>query len=314
MVRSDVMKLRMLCLVCCAVLFQALVPAQTAQAPAPADPVSGNWGADGATFLELKYDGTAAVTGTAIWRGDGREPRRTPIAKGRFDPMTGALTLEGEAIGPDGATHRYLIEGTVTGEKMTGTYSVGGEKGAFTFARQAGAPRTADQLAASYEAHRGDFDYLLGDWAFTVDSKEHGKGRGFWSAVRLADGQILDEYRIVGDQGETYYVTTSLRNYNRAQERWELIGADAGGGLQDFGTARRVGAEIHIEQTFGVTSGMPSLWKIRYYDIRPDRFSWTADRSNDNGKTWEKDHQRIEARRIGPPRTLEPLAPARKAP
>lgn len=130
--------------------------------------------------------------------------------------------------------------------------------------------------------------------------------------MRLAEGQILDEYRIVGDQGETYYVTTSLRNYNKAQERWELIGADAGGGLQDFGTARRVGAEIHIEQKFGVTGGSPSVWRIRYYDIQPDRFSWTADRSNDDGKTWEKNHQQIEARRIGPPRSLKPLSPARK--
>lgn len=26
--------------------------------------------------------------------------------------------------------------------------------------------RTAQQMQASYEAHKGDFDYLLGDWEF----------------------------------------------------------------------------------------------------------------------------------------------------
>ena len=144
-------------------------------------------------------------------------------------------------------------------------------------------------------------------------SKEYGKGRGFWSAVRLAEGaEILDEYRVVGDEGETYYASSTIRGYNAVLDRWELVSAEPGAGLQNFGTARRVGAEMHIEQKFGVMSAKPSIWRIRYYDIRPDRFSWAAERSNDGGKTWEKDHLTIEARRIGPARSLGPLAPARK--
>jgi hypothetical protein len=168
--------------------------------------------------------------------------------------------------------------------------------------------RTPEQMDAALDAHKGDFDYLLGDWEFTAESKEHGKYGGYWSAVKLAEGQILDEFRVTGDKGETYYVTSSLRNYNKFADRWELIGADAGGGMQDFGTCRLVGAEMHIEQTFGVASGKPSMRKIRYYNIQKDRFSWTSDRSTDGGKTWVKDELRIEARRIGPPRTMGPLA------
>jgi hypothetical protein len=171
--------------------------------------------------------------------------------------------------------------------------------------------RTPEQMQASFEEHKGDFDYLLGDWEFTAVSQQYGKFRGYWSAVRLSEGQILDEYRVVGDKDETFYVTSTLRNYNKAADRWELIGADAGSGLQDFGTARRVGNEMHIEQRFGVTSQEPSTWRIRYYNIQRDRFSWTADRSTDGGKTWQAKHQTIEARRIGPPRTLPPLAPAK---
>ena len=123
---------------------------------------------------------------------------------------------------------------------------------------------------------------------------------------------ILDEYRVVSDKGdETWYVTTTLRNYNAHLDRWELVGADAGTGLMDMGTARKEGAEMHIEQTFGVASGNTSTWRIRYYDIQKDRFSWEADRSTDGGKTWVKRHQTIEARRIGPPRSLPALAPPR---
>ena len=173
--------------------------------------------------------------------------------------------------------------------------------------------RTPEQLGASYVAHRGDFDYLLGDWEFTSVSHEFGKGHGYWSAVRLAEGaQVLDEYRVVGDTGQTYYVTNTLRAYNAVLDQWELVSTEQGTGLQNVGTAHKVGAEMHIEQKFGVMSQAPSLWRIRYYDIRPDRFSWTGDRSTDGGKTWTTQWLQIEARRIGPARSLGPLAPAKR--
>src|SRR6266496_2648046 len=159
---------------------------------------------------------------------------------------------------------------------------------------------------------RADFAYLLGDWAFTAANQQYGAMRGFWSAVRLDDGQVLDEYRIVGDSGQTYYVTKTLRAYNAVLDRWELVSTEGGTGLQNVGTGQRVGSEMHIEQKFGVMSPQPSLWRIRYYDIRPDRFSWSADRSTDDGRTWTTSFQTIEARRIGPPRSLGPLAPARR--
>jgi hypothetical protein len=172
--------------------------------------------------------------------------------------------------------------------------------------------RSPEQLKANYDAHSGDFDYLLGDWEFTATSKEFGKLRGYWSAVRLAEGQILDEYRVVGDKGETFYVTTTLRAYNATLDKWELVGMDRGNGLQDVGTAERVGGEVRIDQKFGVMGGNPVVRRIRYYNIAPDRFSWVSDLSKNQGRTWEADDLQIEARRIGPPRSLGSLAPARK--
>ena len=165
-----------------------------------------------------------------------------------------------------------------------------------------------EKLKARYESRKGDFDYLLGDWEFTADNKEWGKARGFWSAIRLGeDGPIVDEYRVVGDKGETWYVTQTVRNFNAALDRWDLVSTERGMGLQNTGTGRREGQEIRIEQTFG-----SSIWRIRYYDIKPDRFSWAADRSTDGGKSWVKEFHRIEARRIGAARATEILAPARK--
>jgi hypothetical protein len=177
---------------------------------------------------------------------------------------------------------------------------------------QTPAKMTAEEMKAAYEVHKADFDYLLGDWEFTTISKKYGKGRGYWSAVRLATGQILDEFRIVGDNDETYYVTTTMRAYNAARDRWELVGMDRGGGLQDVGTGRRAGAEVHIEQNFGVAAQNNSTLRIRYFNIQPDRFSWKADRSNDGGMTWIRDDQQIEARRIGPSRSLPQLTKTRE--
>lgn len=171
--------------------------------------------------------------------------------------------------------------------------------------------KSAEQIQKSYDAHKGDFDYLLGDWEFTAKSQEYGEFKGVWSAVRLSEGQILDEYRVLGEKRETVYVTTTIRNYNGVADQWELIGMDRANGLQDFGTAHRVGTEMRLEQRFGVAQGSPRTLRIRYYNIQADRFSWAADRSTDGGKSWIRDFQTIEARRIGKPRSMEPLAKPR---
>jgi hypothetical protein len=183
-------------------------------------------------------------------------------------------------------------------------------------AAQSRGGRSQAQIRALYNGHQADFDYLLGDWEFTGVRRERSGEitfRGVWSAVRMPEGtQILDDYRVVSDTGESFYVTKTLRAYNAFLDRWELVGMDQGNGLQDIGTGHRVGDEIHIEQTFGAMTPQPTILRIRYYDIQNDRFSWTADASSDAGKTWQLKFQEIQARRVGPPRTMERLTPPTK--
>jgi hypothetical protein len=116
-------------------------------------------------------------------------------------------------------------------------------------ADQTPAKRSPEQMRTSYDAHRGDFDYLLGDWEFTANSQQYGKFRGYWSAVRVGDGaDVLDEYRVVGDNDETFYVTRTLRVYNAAADRWELVSTDTGSILVDGrsidGRRKNVDAEV----------------------------------------------------------------------
>ena len=169
---------------------------------------------------------------------------------------------------------------------------------------------TAEQIAQRIAEARSDFDYLLGEWQFTSKSREFGPGKGVWTAVKLEGGSILDEYRVVGDSGETWYHSVTLRSFNAPLNRWDLVSVETGSGLMNAGWGQKVAGEMHIEQTLGTQTERPGLLRIRYYDIRPDAFSWTADISHDGGKTWVEKSIEIEARRIGAARELPSLAPA----
>ena len=161
------------------------------------------------------------------------------------------------------------------------------------------------------QAHATDFDYLLGDWEFSGVNVQYGKMHGYWSVVRLDNPkQIMDEYRVVGPKGEIYYSTTTLRAYNGRRDEWDLVSMEEGSGLQNVGTGRKEGSEMHIDQKFMGPNGNFSILRIRYYNIAADSFSWAADRSSDDGKTWTKNFQTLDVKRIGPPRTLPSLIQA----
>jgi hypothetical protein len=173
------------------------------------------------------------------------------------------------------------------------------------------AKRSAAEMEKLYADHKNDFDYLLGDWEFTGSNKIRGKFHGYWSAARIEPGgQIFDEYRIVDDKGETVYDTCTIREYNAVLAQWELISMSSGTGLHDFGTGNLENGEMHIEQKFGAMSPKPIILRIRYHDIQSNHFLWNADRSTDNGKTWEKDYMQLDVHRIGPSRSIGPLIKA----
>src|ERR1043166_2432498 len=159
-------------------------------------------------------------------------------------------------------------------------------------------------FAQAVPDHLHDFDYLLGEWEFSGTNQQYGKFHGLWSAAKLDDGVIFDEYRVTGDQGETYYVTRTIRAYNARLDRWDLVSTEKNRGRQNIGTGQREGGEVHIEQTFGAGTATRSLLRIRYSNIQPDHFSWAADRSTDNGKTWVVNFQQLDVKRIGPARSL----------
>jgi hypothetical protein len=180
---------------------------------------------------------------------------------------------------------------------------------ATTAVGQTPSKKTPEQLQALFEQHKGDFDYLLGDWQFTARQQAVRQiERPVEGRSRLATGQILDEYRLVDDKGATFYVTATIRNYDAAHDRWELIGMDDRNGLQDSAPPSGwAGNANRARSSVSQAAARPSCGSATTI-ITANSFSWAGDQSTDNGKTWVKDHIRIEAKRIGPARTLPQLA------
>ena len=89
----------------------------TASDPTAADPLTGRWGRYGVVVLDLRYDGSHAVTGRIMARDPGY---LAPIREGKFERSTGALHLEGIASHPDdGSPVPYVIEGRLLDREIT---------------------------------------------------------------------------------------------------------------------------------------------------------------------------------------------------
>jgi hypothetical protein len=163
-------------------------------------------------------------------------------------------------------------------------------------------------LQAALEAHQHDFDYLLGDWSFVAKNRQGGSFHGHWIAERLPGGQILDEFRIESPSGAHSVFT--VRAYNAALGRWDIVTLNRVAGLGHVGTAQKVGTEIVADQNVGSEDAHPTIWHIRYHDISASHFLWDADQSYDAGKTWDRDFMTIEAHRVAPPHTFGSLVPS----
>jgi uncharacterized damage-inducible protein DinB len=132
------MKLRVLSIVWCVLVSAGSMLAQSGGTAA--DPMSGTWtgqmGPSGGTLnpvtMELKFDGTGAVSGTITG------PTLSPgdIKVGTFDPKTGALKLE--VTVKDGGNTVAFLEGTIVQGTATGRVNVGNQTGSFRITRSVG--------------------------------------------------------------------------------------------------------------------------------------------------------------------------------
>ena len=128
---------RPIVMACCVLLSATTMFAQTRNAKAKTDPISGTWtgtlALKGASrtipiTMELKFDGKSAVSG--ILSG---MPNPADVKAGTFDPKTAALKLH---VGKKGAEAVLLVlDGTVVKDTATGHFT-GEESGEFTMTKK----------------------------------------------------------------------------------------------------------------------------------------------------------------------------------
>jgi hypothetical protein len=122
---------------CCVLLSATTMVAQTRNAKAKADPISGTW--TGTLVLkdasrtipvtmELKFDGKSAVSGTVSGM-----PNPAEVKAGTFDPKTATLKLQ---LGKKGDEAVLLVlDGTVVKDTATGHFT-GEESGEFKLTKK----------------------------------------------------------------------------------------------------------------------------------------------------------------------------------
>jgi len=168
---------------------------------------------------------------------------------------------------------------------------------AFAAALAFGSEPSPELSAPAPPPETSQFEFLIGTWDIVSEPNIPGvpeRVRGRWTAQRSADGfMVVDEYRVFDDQGGTAYLGETYRVFNPSKKQWEFRFVEPFSGTWHEGTGLKVGNEMHLSQG---TPGGGSMSRIRYYDIRPDRFSWISERSRDGGRTWTKG-TRIEATR-----------------
>jgi hypothetical protein len=131
--------LSVICLLACIAI---ALPILAQQKSAAADPVTGTWTGDwgpnaadrNQISVNLKMDG-GNVTGTV----QSVTPKRDDVAitKGTYTAAGNKVHLEAEAKNPrSGAAVKYVIDGTIAGTSMTGTWNHDDKKGDFKLTKK----------------------------------------------------------------------------------------------------------------------------------------------------------------------------------
>ncbi|HEX6249999.1 MAG TPA: GNAT family N-acetyltransferase [Gemmatimonadaceae bacterium] len=92
--------------------------------------ITGRWGKPSEVLLDLVVEPDGRVRGIV---NPGRHD--VPIREGHFDAASGAVTLQGEHVSPDGTARAFRIDGRLSGRRLRLTYDYGELRGEVEVAR-----------------------------------------------------------------------------------------------------------------------------------------------------------------------------------
>ncbi len=168
---------------------------------------------------------------------------------------------------------------------------------AFWASREALAARIGplpEGMNAAAPMETAQFDFFIGTWnsdyQVRVSPESPGKVRlqGLWTARYGWQGYaIYDDWVQVGAPPNTS--GPAIRSFDPLRREWVMhyipINAPLRAVWRMTGRFDDAG-ELHGELALTDAQGRPFLQRIHFRDIGPDRFTWSCDRSYDDGETW----------------------------
>lgn len=155
-----------------------------------------------------------------------------------------------------------------------------------------------------------DFDFLVGTWHFTFQSRRsdgtfNPSFVGHWfvskrDSERYTADQKPVETALVEDQwrpddadAASSAGTYTYRAFSSQRHLWAIQGINTYAAEWEPGLAWGDGENRYLMQHYG-----SAIERIRYFAITSTSFLWRADRSVDGGKTWLLDNWTMQATRI----------------
>jgi len=148
-------------------------------------------------------------------------------------------------------------------------------------------PKAAPELS--------QFAFIIGEWR--CDARMKGED-GTWQSYRatwigryMLDGHVIaDEYRMTNQTGELIVHGMNFRSYSIERKTWVMRWLNATGsfwlelGPENLGGIRV--APKTITFNFIDTFAPDALTRVTFSNIIENHFTWSGERSLDQGKTW----------------------------
>ena len=133
--------------------------------------------------------------------------------------------------------------------------------------------------AADDDPRAAQFDFWVGSWDLTSG----GKPAGTNTITREYDGAVIME-RFVGS-AETALNGMSVSVFDKNTGKWRQTWVDNQGGYLDFVGEFADGKMILSRRT--TLQGKDVVQRMVWFNITPDSFDWSWERSEDDGTTWK---------------------------
>src|SRR5687767_14753328 len=121
-----------------------------------------------------------------------------------------------------------------------------------------------------------EFDFWLGEWSVYWADKQ-----GTNRVESVLDGAVIQE-NFDGDG----LIGTSVSVFSREDHRWHQTWVDNTGSYLDF-VGEFVNGKMILSRN-GIVEGKPVRQRMVWYDITPNAFLWSWERSDDEGKSWRE--------------------------